>query len=163
MNAQQLLRQLVEMGNFIVNSYLADLSDAEVCMRPVPQANTIAWQLGHLICSTNGILSAIDPTMAPKLPDGFQAAYGKESVGNDDPAKLHPKSVYLDLFAKQKNVACQIIERMTEADLDTPGPEAMRAYAPNYGAMLHLCGTHLMLHAGQIVVLRRKLGKPIVM
>ena len=28
---------------------VSDLSDAELLVRPVPQANHIAWQLGHLI------------------------------------------------------------------------------------------------------------------
>ncbi len=163
MNSQQLLTQLVEMGNFIISSYLKDLTDEEVAMRPVPEANTIAWQLGHLINSTNGILSAIDPQIAPPLPEGFQERYSKHTTAVNDPAQLDKKAVYLDLFSKQKSAACQLIERMSESDLDKPAPESMRSYAPTYGAMLHLCGTHLMLHAGQIVVLRRKLGKPIVM
>jgi hypothetical protein len=38
----------------------------------------------------------------------------------------------------------------------------MRAYAPTVGAALTMLGAHPMMHAGQFVTVRRKLGKPIL-
>ena len=38
--------------------------------------------------------------------------------------------------------------------------EAMRDYAPTVGAVLLLIGNHWMMHAGQFVPVRRKLGRP---
>ena len=39
-------------------------------------------------------------------------------------------------------------------------PESMRAYAPTVASVLTLLGTHLLMHAGQFVPIRRKIGKP---
>ena len=45
-------------------------------------------------------------------------------------------------------------------DLDKPGPESMREYAPTVASVLMLLGSHWLMHAGQFVPIRRKLGKP---
>ena len=37
--------RMYELARLLVS----DLSDADLLVRPVPQANHIAWQLGHLI------------------------------------------------------------------------------------------------------------------
>ena len=52
------------------------------------------------------------------------------------------------------------VEATPEADFDKPGPESMREYAPTIGAVLMLLATHWLMHAGQFVPIRRKLGKP---
>jgi hypothetical protein len=36
----------------------------------------------------------------------------------------------------------------------------MRQYAPTVGIVLMLLGSHGLMHAGQFVPIRRKLGKP---
>ncbi len=36
----------------------------------------------------------------------------------------------------------------------------MREYAPTVGVVLMLLATHFLMHAGQFVPIRRKLGKP---
>jgi len=36
----------------------------------------------------------------------------------------------------------------------------MREYAPTVASVLMLLGTHWLMHAGQFVPIRRKLGKP---
>ena len=49
-----------------------------------------------------------------------------------------------------------------ETDLDQPSPEPMREYAPTIGVVFNLVGMHMMMHAGQFVPVRRKLGKPVL-
>ena len=39
----------------------ADLSDADLLVRPAPSANHIAWQLGHLIASERNLVEAAAP------------------------------------------------------------------------------------------------------
>jgi len=52
------------------------------------------------------------------------------------------------------------IDATPESSLDQPGPESMREYAPTVSAALLILGTHWLMHAGQFVPIRRKLGKP---
>jgi hypothetical protein len=54
------------------------------------------------------------------------------------------------------------LDELPAADLDRPSPEPFRKRFPTVGSMLTLIATHPMMHAGQFVVVRRQLGKPIV-
>jgi hypothetical protein len=159
MSAKNLLCQSIEMGHFVTRSYVEDLADADLLVRSVPKANHIAWQLGHLIGSVRGMLAGIGQP-APALPEGFEAAHTRETSASDDPAKFFAKSQYLGLMDQMKTASLSAVEATPENQIDSPGPESMREYAPTVGAVLMLLGTHWLMHAGQFVPIRRKLGKP---
>jgi DinB superfamily len=163
MNVKDAINSNADMALFLLNSYLSDLTDQDLLVRPVPQANHIAWQLGHLIVSTNKFLEFLDKDLTPALPSGFIDSYDKSKASLNDQKDFHSKSTYLDIFAKQISASKQIIERISEAELDKPGLESARSYAPTIGAMLMLIGSHIIMHVGQIVVVRRMLNKSIVM
>ena len=61
---------------------------------------------------------------------------------------------------QMKAASLAAIEATPESQLEAPGPESMREYAPTIGAVLMMLGNHCMMHAGQFVPVRRKLGKP---
>jgi uncharacterized damage-inducible protein DinB len=157
--AKNLLRQSIEMGHFVSRAYVDDLTDAELLVRSVPGSNHIAWQLGHMIGSVRGMLTALGRE-TPALPDGFEAAYKHDTAASDDPAKFAAKAQYLALMDRMKAASLAAVEATPESELDAPGPESMREYAPTLGAVLMLLGTHWLMHAGQFVPIRRKLGKP---
>lgn len=157
--ARNLLRQSIEMGHFITRAYVQDLTDAQLLVRSVPGSNHIAWQLGHMIGSVRGMLTALGRE-APVLPDGFEAAYKKDTAASDDPAKFATKDQYLALLDQMKAASLAAVEATPESDLDLPGPESMREYCPTVGSVLMLLGTHLVMHSGQFVPIRRKIGKP---
>ena len=159
MTTKDLLRRLIESSHWIVRTYVEDLSDAESLVRPVPAANHTAWQLGHMIGGTHKMLAAIG--QPPKLPEGFAAAHQRETNGSDDPKKFAKMAEYLALMDQMKAASLAAVDATPDADLDKPGPEAMRQYAPTVGVLM-LLGTHWAMHAGQFVVLRRKLGRPIL-
>lgn len=158
MTAKDVIKGSMEMCRSVLNGYLADLIDQDLLIRPVPGANHIAWQLGHLIICENG-LGEIGYPM-PALPDGFAACYTKETANSDDPARFHTKAQYLKIMEEQRAAALAHLEAMPEADLDKPSPEEVRSYAPTFGAMFNVLGIHDMMHAAQFVIVRRKLGKP---
>jgi len=155
------IRQTMELCHEVLTAYLGDLSDAELLIRPVPTANHIAWQLGHLIVSERQMLTALGQ-LVPELPPGFAAAYTRESAGSDDPDRFHSKDQYLTLLDRQREAALAALDALPEAELDKPAPEQMREYAPTVGAVFSLIGTHKLMHAGQFVTVRRKLGKPVL-
>jgi hypothetical protein len=161
MSLKSHIRWEVEMCHWVTGTYVQDLTDADLMLRPVPGMNHIAWQLGHLIVSTHHMLSGIGQP-APELPAGFAEAHGKETATCDDPAKFATKEVYLGLAAKFKDAALAAIETIPESKFDDPSPEPMREYCPTISSVLSLLGTHWMMHSGQFVAVRRKLGKPAV-
>lgn len=160
MNALDILKNSLQMSETVVGSYLDDLDDADLLVRAVPGMNHIAWQLGHIIAGENHFLNTVKPGSSPELPADFVARHGKEAAVSDDPSKFYTKAEYQELFAKQRAATRAVIDTLTEKELDRTGPE-FPPYAPTAGAMLNLCGTHPLMHAGQWVAVRRKLGKPI--
>lgn len=161
MDARAAFKETMKLTDMVVNAYLGDLSDADLLVRPQPNMNHIAWQLGHLISSEQQMLSMIGHN-APELPAGFAAAHTKETSTSDDRAKFASKQTYLDLMARMHAAATTALERSSDADLDKPGPKEFAEFAPTVGSVFALIATHPLMHCGQWVAVRRKLGKPVV-
>jgi hypothetical protein len=159
MNAREAIKLGINQANMIVQMYLGDLTDADLLVRPVPGANHIAWQLGHLLTSEHGLVEGILPGAMPALPAGFAEKYTTETSKFDSPGAFHPKSVYLSVYEQQRAGTFKALEKLTDADLDKPSPEKFKDYAPTWGDVFALQGSHWLMHAGQWAVTRRKLGK----
>lgn len=160
MDSRGAIKTGYQCADMIVQGYLGDLTDADLLVRPVPGINHIAWQLGHLIASDNGMIGGVFPGSMPALPPGFAEKHSKETSANDNPADFYPKAKYLDLMAEQRQAFFDILAKQTDADFDKPSPESMQGYAPTIGSLFSLIGSHWLMHAGQWAVTRRKLGKP---
>jgi hypothetical protein len=160
MNTQGAILTGYQCADTIVQSYLNDLTDAELLVRAVPGVNHIAWQLGHLIASENGLIDDALPGSMPPLPPGFAEKHSKETSVSDNPADFLPKSEYLRLMAEQRQGTLAALAKQSDADFDQAAPESMRSYAPTIGSLFSLIGSHWLMHAGQWAVLRRKLGRP---
>jgi hypothetical protein len=159
MNAKDVMRQVAETGHMLAQAYTADLAEADLVVRSVPGSNHIAWQLGHIIGGTAKMLGELGHK-GPELPGGFAEAHGKDAAGSDDRSRFLKKAEYLAFLEQSKAAIFAAIDATPEADFDKPGPEAMREYAPTVGAALLILGQHWMMHVGQFVPIRRKLGKP---
>lgn len=158
MTAHDVLAQLVEFCHSVTQDYLDDLTDSELFVRSVPGSNHIAWQLGHIIVSTQGMLRALGHG-APELPERFAEAHTAATAASDEPADFFPKSEYLRLKRECCAAALAAIAATPDERLTDPAPESMRAYAPTAAAVLALLGTHWLMHCGQFVPIRRKLGR----
>ncbi len=63
---------------------------------------------------------------------------------------------------KVRGASLAALDNYPEPDFDKAGPEPMRSLCPTMGDMFMLIATHPMMHAGQFVVVRRQLGKPVL-
>ncbi|QDU39546.1 DinB superfamily protein [Maioricimonas rarisocia] len=163
MDAKDALRSTSNLSSMVLKSYISDLDDADLMRRPGEGCNHLAWQLGHLIASEVQLLEMVARGQATTLPDGFAEAHSKDACGNDDPGAFLEKSEYEELFDKVRGASLAALEAMSDADLDQPGPEAFSSVCPTVGDLFSLIASHPMMHAGQFVVVRRQLGKPILM
>ncbi len=162
MNTIESIKTSLDSAHMVLKALLSDLPDADLMVRPVPNANHVAWQLGHLISSEHQTLEALKPGHAPKLPHGFSERYTKETSLLNEAAKFHSKEEYLALLDEQRRATLELLETFSERDFDRPAPEHMRDYAPTFGAALLVQGAHELMHAGQFSVLRRKLNRPVL-
>jgi hypothetical protein len=120
MNAMEALRIALTSTRDMLPMYLGDLSDADLLVRPVANANHIAWQLGHLIVSESRMGQQLPGARYPELPAGFAEQHGKEKAAQDPPRGFATKAVYLDLFNKVRGATLAALDTLSEADLDRP-------------------------------------------
>ena len=160
MGPKDVIRDLLRNNDYILGAYLGDLADADLLERPAPGANHIAWQLGHLIKSEQGLLEYVPGARASSCP---------RHLGSNTPPKPRTqkaagyltKAQYLELYKKSRDNISKIIDAVPDADLDKPTQGRMAAFAPTLRAILVLLANHPMMHLGQFAVVRRKLGKPV--
>jgi hypothetical protein len=165
MNAKDAIRSSANVSSMVLKSYISDLDDADLMRRPTEGCNHLAWQLGHLIASEVHLLEQAAPGSGSSvaLPDGFAEAHSKEASSNDDPAGFHGKEIYVELYDKVREASLAALDALPESDLDNESPEGMRDFCPSVGDLFALIAVHPMMHAGQFVIVRRQLGKPILM
>jgi hypothetical protein len=152
----------MDMTDYVLKTYVSDLTDAELLTHAVKGVNHLAWQLGHLISSEQQMLNGICPGAAANLPAGFAEQHTKETTGVDDPTKFLTRSRYVELYDQQRRASKAALDKLSDADLDKPAPDDFRAFAPTVGAVFNLIATHPMMHAGQFATARRALGKPVL-
>jgi hypothetical protein len=162
MNAKDVLKMQMNMGLHVLKTYLSDLSDADLLQRPGKGCNHLAWQLGHLISSEAQLRTAICPGSEVALPAGFAERHSRQAIGVDDPAQFQSKQQYLDLYDQQRAATLAALDQLPDADLDRPAPESFRKMFPTVGALFGLIASHPLMHAGQVVALRRQLDKPVL-
>jgi hypothetical protein len=154
------IRSALELPDFVVRSYLEDLSDADLLVRPLATMNHIAWQLGHLIASENGHIEHVAPGAMPPLPAGFAQRHARQSAASDDPADFLSKAEYLEQMRQQRAGTLAALEQFSDEQLAAPAPESIRYLGPTVGCVFAGESAHWMMHAGQWAVVRRRLGRP---
>ncbi len=144
-------------------AFLGDLSDADLLARPAPNANHIAWQLGHLIVSEGHLVKeALPNSKYPELPKGFAEQHSKETAAVEPPKGFYTKAQYLELYTATRQATLAVTAQLSPADLDKPTTGNMAKFAPTVGHLLLMLSNHDLMHAGQFTVVRRKLGKPVL-
>ena len=156
MNARQAIKLAIDMGDMVSLPYVEDLNDADLMRRPCPGCNHINWQIGHLIVSENQMVDQAVPGSMPALPAGFAEKYSKDTAPSDDASKFVKKDDLLAIHKKQRAAALAALEKITDDKLDS---STGLDYAPTFGSLFSLLGSHWLMHAGQWVVVRRQLGR----
>jgi hypothetical protein len=161
MKANDAIISILKSTSNMLSMYLADLSDADLLVRPVPNANHIAWQIGHLITSEAGLVKSQGVAANyPELPAGFAERHKNEESTKD--SGFATKAVYLDLFNKTREASIAAAGKLSESDLDKATTGQMASFAPKLGDLMLLVANHTMMHVGQFTPIRRKLGKPVL-
>jgi len=162
MNAKDVIRMTLGASDMILTKYIDDLSDADLTVVPIEGMNHIAWQVGHLIATERMMVEGLKPGTSPALPAGFEAAHPRDEKERPaDPKAYKSRAEYLALFKAQRAATLAALDAASDADLDAPAPERFQQMCPTAGAVFNLAGTHILMHVGQFVAVRRALKKPI--
>ncbi|MCO6432287.1 MAG: DinB family protein [Deltaproteobacteria bacterium] len=162
MQTKAAIKAVLSYGSFLVSKYISDLEESEILVRPAPSASHIAYQLGHLIVSEYNSMQCLAPGLSPALSEEFISAHAKENQGSSSSELFYQKNEYVELGEAQREATLGILQSYDEDRLSDPGPEKMRSYAPTAGHVFIMQGVHQLNHSGQFVVVRRLLGKPVL-
>src|SRR5262249_16301447 len=95
---------------------LSDLSDPNLLVRPVPGANHIGGQLGHLIIQECHSIGPQDLGVKyPELPKGFVEQHSDATAGVDPPSGFLTKAEYLDLLAQTHEATMETLASLSDA------------------------------------------------
>lgn len=153
----------LEFARGYTQSLLADWSDDEWFAMPAGAPTHLAWQVGHLAMAEYGLglyrqrgRSTDDKTL---MSSQFRKLFSRGTTPDANPA-AYPPSV--EIRATFDAVHAQVLRELptfTAEQLDHPAEMPYAGVPTNLGALL-FCPLHEMIHAGQIGLLRRLLGKP---
>lgn len=156
---KDVLCDVIGFAHGVTRMYLKDFSDADLLVRPLPNMNHTAWQLGHLIRSERGMMLGIGATM-PELPASFAENHDPDSASSDDASLFLGKEAYLELWETVRAATLTALDAMSEDELAEPAPAQMVRYATTVASVFRHIGTHELMHVGQLSAVRRKLNKP---
>lgn len=157
------LEAILRMARNVTEALLSDLTDADLLVRPLPTANHIAWQLGHLITAEHGLVSKVTDQVKRAYPEGWEEKYNKQAASIDDAGHFETKQRYLELLGAQRQATLDAFQAIPPEQLDQPGPESLRRVVKTVGELFLFQAHHELMHAGQYTCTRRKLGKPVLM
>jgi len=163
MTGIDVLKYSLQLSQNILNALLSEVSDADLQTRPVPQSNTLGWQLGHIISSEPNILKEFPAFQYPAFPPGFVEKHAnKPEVHSHEGSTGFTVADYQAQLNAIRGATLAGLSKLTDKDLDQPVTGQMKELAPTLGGLLEMASQHFMMHSGHISVIRRKLGKKVL-
>jgi hypothetical protein len=155
------LKQL-EFARGYTLSLLADIGDADWFATPAGTVTHLGWQMGHIAMAEYGLClfrqRGRQPDDLQLMSSSFRKQFSRGSTPEPDPAKNPPIEEIRQTFDAVHQQVLAEIPTFTSASLDEPCDLPYAGYPTKFGALL-LASHHELLHAGQIGLLRRLLGK----
>ena len=159
---EQLVNRMRGVRSF-TEMFLDGITDAEWFWSPPEYTTHLAWQVGHIAVAEYGLCmrrirgrEAADESL---ISETFIEAFKPGSIPNVDPAKNPPLAQIQQVFAAVHTRALEEVagldERQLTGPLDPPHPRfKTKLEAVEFSPL------HELVHAGQIAMLRRLMGKP---
>lgn len=145
----------------LLHRMVDDLKPEEFDRPPCPGANTVAWMLGHLVRTERRILGFWGVEV-PKLAEGFDDQFAptrKPAV--EQPNYGDPKTLIAE-FDRHRELLISAVASANADRLNQPLANPHPLFS-TLGAAAAFMALHVVMHTGQISILRRMLGySPVV-
>jgi hypothetical protein len=154
--------QQIEFARSYVLGTLADIEEADWFKMPAGCPTHLAWQVGHLAMAEYGLCLFRQRGRQPEdrelMSNEFRKLFSRGSVPEADTGKYPSVS---EIRATLDRIHAQVIKEaagFTAEQLKEPVEMPYAVEATKLGSLL-FCSHHEMIHAGQIGLIRRLLGK----
>jgi uncharacterized damage-inducible protein DinB len=152
----------IEFARSITLSLLADIDYADWFRIPDGCPTNVAWQIGHLAMAQYGLClfrqrgrQEIDLDL---MSSAFRKQYSRGTTPSADPSHQPSAEEIRATFDRVHAQSLKELPTFTEESLSETVDMPYAAYPNKLGCLL-FCSHHELLHAGQIGLLRRILGK----
>ena len=153
----------IEFSRTYTLSLLADIADEDWFHQPHEGVTHVAWQVGHLAMAQYGL--GLFRMRGRRLEDArlmssqFRKKFSKGATPDPDPAANPTPAEIRVVFDRVHRQVIAELPAYPDTELDQPVDEPYALYPTKLGG-LYFCAAHEMMHAGQIGLLRRLMGKP---
>ncbi|MEX2174650.1 MAG: DinB family protein [Pirellulaceae bacterium] len=154
--------QQIEFARGYTLSILAAIDEADWFTMPPGCPTHVAWQVGHLAMAEYGLclfrMRGRQPIDLELMTGSFRKQFSRGTVPATDSAR-YPSAE--EIRATLDRVHAQVLQEspsFTAGQLPEPVEMPYAVEATKLGGLL-FCSHHEMLHAGQLGILRRLLGK----
>ena len=144
------------------HSLIADVAAEEWFQMPTGCSTHLAWQVGHLAMAQYGLClfrmrgrADIDMKL---MSSSFRKKFSKGTTPDADPTKNPSPEEIRGVFDRVFEQSTLELSAVPDSQLDDPIDMPYAGFPTKFGGLL-FCSHHEMLHAGQIGLLRRLLGK----
>jgi DinB superfamily len=139
---------------------VADVAAPDWVAQPGGMVNHPAWTVGHLIFIWQQLGGVVG--LAEWLPDNWEKRFGSGSRPVADASLYEPKEKLLAMLGDARQRITQAVERLEDALLDEPFPEAtyLDVFPTIRHALTQVLVAHTAFHIGQVSVWRSALGLP---
>jgi uncharacterized damage-inducible protein DinB len=152
----------MEFARSYTNQLLADVEPEDWFRQPSEGVTHLAWQVGHLAMAQYALtmlrLRGKEPEDQTLISNDFFRAFKKGTTPSSSAADYPAPDAILDVFQRVHERALQELATYSDEDLDVKLPEPHAVFDTKLGSVF-FCSSHELLHAGQIGLLRRLLGK----
>lgn len=158
----ELAIERIRRSRGFVQMFLNDLSPAEWHWSPPQYTTHVGWQVGHLaVAQYNLCLRRVrGRTTADEaiISDRFIEAFKLGSKPAAEPWQGPPLDEIKRVFDAVHQQSLAELTGRSDAELDVPVEQPHPVFSTKLGAV-EWCPLHEMVHAGQIAMLRRLMGK----
>ena len=152
----------IEFARGYTMSLLEDIGPEDWFRQPSEGVTHLAWQIGHLAMAEYALtllrIRGKEPRDQTLMSNDFFRQFQKGTTPAPSAQDYPPVDEILDVFHRVHDQALRELAGYTDAQLDVPLPEPHAAFATKMGSVI-FCSAHEMLHAGQIGLLRRLIGR----
>lgn len=152
----------IEFSRRYTEQLLSDVAAEEWFIKPSGSPTHLAWQMGHLAMAQYGLtmlrIRGKEPSDSEFITNDFLRKFAKGSQPSSNPADYPSVEEIRHVFQQVHERSLSELANYTDGELEVKLPEPHAVFDTKLGSIF-FCSFHETMHAGQIGLMRRLLGK----
>ncbi|MEW4565018.1 DinB family protein [Bremerella sp. JC770] len=158
----ELTKQRIAFTDKMFREFIEGLEPELWFRMPEEGVTHIAWQVGHITIANYGLgmlrIRGKRAEDAGLIPESYSTNFGRGSVPSNDQTIYPSRERFLEIYKKVNDQLLEELETYTLEQLDKPSLPDHPLFKTKFETLVFL-PYHVMMHLGQMGLLRRLSGK----